>query len=627
MSLRWPDQNVHKSSNWMQYIFKPIYRSNLVYVLVPFLILLLFALSQAGTSLFILSRFGFSHMAALFLASMICICLTCVYFQKISAGFNRRFYLSIDHYKASRDLAKSFKSLDQNTKKFENVQVMWILMRYQHIVKKLRTLESMGMHNIYMWICNELKSDSALLGDNDFYSSLQDHSKMMTWMCKVIEFENLLKKIRLDQSKYKIYKIRSLCTLYSWACLENVGQDKKNKIISMFKSSFIFTDAYSDDLKNILDSIEEKERFFKEAVGYNNLSEGWYKKQLKYYRITLDHKLNPDPDSYWLPGWISRLGGYGNMIFGNNLLGLYGSVAGVAALISFYPIIHLSLTIKALIAVFGCCSAAFASYTLTWPILHKLLIYFSRWKFRAKARRIFRQKCQWIKAAPVNIRLVLAIGLASIVTFAAVHFNMYATWHLVNRLIALFGSTGFGHYLAHIPWLFKVSITILQGCCSLLCAGGLYFFSCYNQYVGKDGKVSLRYISVIDKIQGYIKDRSWLKVLLLVVIVSSSLLAAFAQTIIWFQGFSVIAASMVAVPAVMAFFATYCEAGLICLDGANKSSWPSQEMVVAWQNEYSEHGSEDNGLKTPTSYDADDGNVGLPLREGVDDDVGLELTP
>ncbi len=596
----WPNKNEicrYQNITWIHYLTDAKLRWSLLGLLVPLLVLSLFALSQAGTSLFLLTRFGFAHPVALLFASMVCCCLTSVYFQKISLYFKKTFFFEHRFYKAYKDLHRSFASVDfkkdnvtQNN--IKRVQAMWLLLQHRHMVKKLRNMLKSTVifdeSDLEGWYGKMLERAMKDLGGEDFKIQLIDKKSFVyQWSLGILKVE--LEVVQLQSEKnlddLSIKKIRNKLAMFGWCCLEGMSDSAKNNILEELKK------IIDCNFEPWLNHIEKYEKEFNNGV--LGLSEEetqskpksyqlWFNK-FKHQRINIDHKLNPDPELYGFARYTSYFGGRGNMIAGNNLIGLYGSVAGVAALISFYPILHLSTFVKIVVALFGCCSAAYASYALTGPMLEKLLKQFSRWRMRQNFRRFLNKSSfQWLTQRSIDWRICICVIFAGFVTLSAVNFNVYATWHLTNRLIALFPDTVFAKFLSHMPIFIKIFLSGLQAIISFLCAGALYFTSCFNQYVGKQGKVNLRFISVLDKINSHIEQRSWLKVMQLIVIVTCSGLAAIAQTIIWFHGINIILFSLCSIPSTLAFFATFCEAALACLDNEDPNVWLSDEKIEAW---------------------------------------------
>lgn len=609
----WPNKNIilkHCNTSWTEYFTNPKMRKNVILLLLPLVILFLFALSQAGTSLFLLTRFGFSHPVAFLFAGMVCICLTCVYFQKISVNFAKSYYNNKTYYKAYKDLFRSFNSTQNPTNSenhFEKIRIMWMLLQHRHImanfIAKTDMIEDKDVDN---WFSKQVKLAQYNLGGEAFkltmYSKGEDIYK---WSLACIKLEKRLKTLFKDHDitdDVARKKIRSILSLYNWRCLEKTSDNTKDIIALLFK---VTKKVQKKDWIAYFKDAKICEDHFLNAVDKHQEDNSWLEK-IRYQRINIDHKLYPDPDLFFPARWLSRFGGLGNMLVGNNLLGLYGSIAGVAALISFYPIIHLSIAVKILVAIFGCVSAAFASYALTWPMLEKLLKQFTRWRMRRKARKLLSSKnnLKWLIVRPIDWRIVVCFIFAGVVTISAVNFNMYATWHLSNRLIALFSGTWLARYLTHMPMMFKVILTAFQCVISFLCAGSVYLTSCFNQYVGHTGKTKLRFISVVDKILKHIKQKSWSKVAQLAIIVACSITAAIAQTIIWFHGLttSPIVLLLLAFPASLAFFATFCEAALACLDSESDPAWVSNQCVKEWQaltaSKLNNHQSDDSDLNS-----------------------------
>lgn len=587
----WPNKNIilkHCNLTWFDYISRSAIRKNLILLLLPLLILLLFALSQAGTSLFLLTRFGFSHPVSILFASMVCICLTAVYFQKISINFRKKYFKNFDSYKSFKDLYRSFNSVtqaDNSISHLEKIQVMWLLMQHRHIVKKFR-IEADKVDNIDVWFKKQVLLAQHQLGGERFKLKLYDlNSNIYAWSNAYIHLEknliNLFKKYEINADKDR-QRIKSTLALYHWRCLESSKRNQSD-IIEILRSHA--ANVPEKDWQTHLGKISDCEhKFLKATTKYMKDDTNWFEK-IKFQRVNIDHKLNPDPDLFALAMFFATFGGIGNMVVGNNLIGLYGSIAGVAALISFYPILHLSITVKIVVALFGCLSAAFASFSLTWPMLIKLLKQFTRWRMRSKARSLLGQNTfTWLSSRSVDWRILVCFLFAGVVTLSAVNFNMYATWHLTNRLIALFPGTPLARYLAHMPWILKFILTSIQAIISFLCAGAIYFTSCFNQYVGQSGKTKLKTISVLDKIYKYFQQRSWSKVIQLVIVVSCSALAAFAQTIIWFHGVTSnpIYFILLTFPSALAFFATFCEAALACLDSETSFNWVSNDCLKGW---------------------------------------------
>lgn len=577
MGHRWPNKNsnlIYSQLSWFDYLLRPRNRYHLICLILPLIILFLFALSQAGTSLFLLCRFGFSHVISAIFSIMICLSLTCVYFQKISSAFKKTLFRKKSYYKAYRDLVKALKSVENintlaNYKKF---QITWLVLQQRHLISALRIAKDDEFS-----LEKALESTVHQLGGQDMKLMLYNkESVIYKWCQESLNNEKKLLKIlkqnKIFDSNIRL-SIRSHVTIFKWACLEEANSVKKrDEIISELVN-------ISGLEKNIwlsyFEEIRYVEAIFTAAISDEIKDRKWFE-QLKYHRIQTDHKLNPNLNFIRLPRVVFYVGSIANMVVGNNLIGLYGSLAGVAALISFYPILHLSISLKIVIGVFGCLSAAYASYVLTLPMLRKLMKQLSRWRTRSFVRQFLNKKnYTWITARKFDWRFWICVIFAGVVTIAAVHFNMHTTWFLTNRLMALFSGTAFGNYLIHVPIFVKYILMITQGVISFLCAGAIYFTSCFNQYVGQEGKVKLSTISVLDKINKHIAKKSWLKVFQLMVIVTFSALAAVGQTIIWFHGLALspILLALLMLPACLAFFATFCEAALVCLDDDEDSHY------------------------------------------------------
>lgn len=651
----WPNKNNYhryQGVTLIDYITEPPLRWSLLGLLLPLIVLFLFALSQAGTSLFLLTKFGFSHPVALLFASMVCTCLTSVYFQKISLQFKKTFFYTKTFYKAYKDLHRSFASVEfgekLELKQMQKVQAMWLLLQHRHLVKNLRLKLKQGENvDVKSFLDTQLEKTMRDLGGAYFKIELIDQTSFLySWSFEVLSLEKFYSNLVMDEedpSGEKISQIRSKLATYRWACLEGFGDNKelKSKTIEEL-NGILNTDRNQNNISwhSVLQAIKESEDLFCEGVEKieSNQADSWLKK-FKHQRINIDHKRNPDPKLYGFAMYSSWFGGLGNMMAGNNLIGLYGSVAGVGALISFYPILHLSAFVKIVIAIFGCCSAAYASYALTWPMLHKLLKQVTRWRMRQNFRRyINKPSFEWLTKRSIDWRICICVLFAGFVTLSAVNFNVYATWHLTNRLIALFPDTVFAKFLAHMPIVLKVFLSGLQALISFLCAGALYFTSCFNQYVGQPGKVNLRFISVLDKIHNQIKQKSWLKVIQLIVIVIFSGLAAIAQTIIWFHGINPVLLYLCSIPASLAFFATFCEAALACLDNEDANVWLNDTQLNAWLkyqappiSSSSSTLSQDNdkgqyNLSLSTIGDEDEDEDRIDVTSSLDDPIGLDLS-
>ena len=591
-TFTWPDENsTHLDNSYMRFGF--LVSASTIKRWLILIVLILFALSQAGTTLFVMTKVGFSHLFALLLAFLVGVCMILVYYQRLAQQSNRERFSQPEFYKAHRDLMKSIEVLPvykKEREQYEQIKLIWFILRSRHIIKSFRenglSCSIKEPENaIREWVSFKMRENLGFINSLEghaFYDNLCADHDLIQWLELVVTIEDQLIKLssKYQLSREALQSMRACVTQIGWFFHDTLILNKE-----------IHLEHIPTALLEQLNQLERKERSVllglirsKEEQLIEKTPKSASKqflKRFRYYRVTVDQKNNLSPEAESIPKKLSFWGGFFNMWLGNNLLGLYGSLAGVATLLVFFPVIHLSYGLKVTIALFGAGSAAFATCIMTWPLLNKLMEYLSRWRMREQYRNI-NKSTYLIQKRPWDARLISTVLLAVIITFVAIHFNVFATWHLTNRLSALFAGAQISALLNQITWGVKAFFALSQAVCSLLCAGSLYFYSCYQQYAGQHGKRELRWISVVDKVLRCIKEKNWKKTAFLVVIGVCSLMAAFAQTLIWFRGFGLWMQITIAAPIFMAFFATFCEAGLACLDHGSGSKRPHLDVINTW---------------------------------------------